>query len=200
MAKHRNRRTRRTRKIQKGGDWFNPGSWFGSSDPNAQNRTWSQWLKDTTANSENALTNAANTISSGATGALNSANQMLSTDVNITGSQQQYPTQQQQMYPTQQQQPYSNPEQTVIGGKRRRRSRRMRGGLGLTYYATPVSGIKVVEPDSWQYYANGTNQYSVKGGSRRTKRNRRTRRKSKIWKRSWAPAYCPSNACKGGKV
>ena len=69
------------------------------------------------------------------------------------------------------------------GGKRRKRSRSMKGGkggLGLTYYATPVSGMKVAEPTSWQFYANGTNQYSVKGGSRkrrgRGRKNRRTRR------------------------
>ena len=69
------------------------------------------------------------------------------------------------------------------GGKRRKRSRSMKGGkggLGLTYYATPVSGMKVAEPTSWQFYANGTNQYSVKGGSRkrrgRGRKSRRTRR------------------------
>ena len=67
------------------------------------------------------------------------------------------------------------------GGKRRRHSRTMKGGkggLGLTYYASPVSGLKVAEPTTWQYYANGTNQYSVKGGSRkrRGKKSRKTRR------------------------
>jgi hypothetical protein len=69
------------------------------------------------------------------------------------------------------------------GGRRRRRARSMKGGkggLGLTYYATPVSGMKVAEPTSWQFYANGTNQYSVKGGSRkrrgRGRKSRRTRR------------------------
>ena len=72
------------------------------------------------------------------------------------------------------------------GGRRRRRRRCARsmkggkGGLGLTYYATPVSGMKVAEPTSWQFYANGTNQYSVKGGSRqrrgRGRKSRRTRR------------------------
>jgi len=51
--------------------------------------------------------------------------------------------------------------QYSMGGRRSRR-RKMRGGkgdLGLTYYATPVSGIKVVEP--------------TKGGSRRRRRTRR---------------------------
>lgn len=70
------------------------------------------------------------------------------------------------------------------GGRRRRRTRSMKGGkggLGLTYYATPVSGLAVAEPTSWQFYANGTNQYSVKGGSRkrRGRKSRRTRRHRK---------------------
>jgi hypothetical protein len=55
----------------------------------------------------------------------------------------------------------ANANQYSMGGRRSRR-RKMRGGkgdLGLTYYATPVSGIKVVEP--------------TKGGSRRRRRTRR---------------------------
>jgi hypothetical protein len=39
-----------------------------------------------------------------------------------------------------------------------------KGGLGLTYYATPVSGLKVVEPNEWLLYNNGAN---YKGGSRK---------------------------------
>jgi hypothetical protein len=67
------------------------------------------------------------------------------------------------------------------GGRGRKRAISMRGGkggLGFTYYAAPVSGLKVAEPTSWQYYANGTNQYSVKGGSRkrRGRKSCRTRR------------------------
>jgi hypothetical protein len=55
----------------------------------------------------------------------------------------------------------ANANQYSMGGRRSRR-RKMRGGkgdLGLTYYATPVSGIKVVEP--------------TKGGSRRRRHTRR---------------------------
>lgn len=50
-------------------------------------------------------------------------------------------------------------------GGRRSRRRKMRGGkgdLGLMYYATPVSGIKVVEPTYW-----------IKGGSRKRRHTRR---------------------------
>ena len=54
--------------------------------------------------------------------------------------------------------------QYSMGGRRSRR-RKMRGGkgdLGLMYYATPVSGIQVVEPTYW-----------IKGGSRKRRHTRR---------------------------
>jgi hypothetical protein len=79
--------------------------------------------------------------------------------------------------------PQSQPAQNSYvsqGGKRKRRSRTMKGGkggLGLTYYATPVSGIKVAEPTTLLYYADGTNQYSVKGGSKRRKTGKRKQKK-----------------------
>lgn len=168
MTKHR----KTQRRSQKGGEWYNPVSWFGTSsgDPYAQKQTWGQWFSGKSGKAEDALTTIGNNISSGTTNMMNSANKLLSSNVDFTGSQQQ-PIQQQPI----QQQPYPNPS---YGGKRRRHSRRMKGGkggLGLTYYAAPVSGLKVAEPDSWQYYANGTNQYSVKGGSRKrkTRKNRR---------------------------
>jgi hypothetical protein len=59
---------------------------------------------------------------------------------------------------------------TIKGGK---------GGLGLTYYATPVSGIRVAEPTTWQFYENGVNQYSIKGGSKKRRSHRRKQNKKK---------------------
>lgn len=60
--------------------------------------------------------------------------------------------------------PIYNPDKTM-GGRRRRKTRRVlrggKGGLGLTYYASPVSGVKVAEPTNW-----------IKGGSRRRKSRR----------------------------
>ena len=73
----------------------------------------------------------------------------------------------------------STPVPVNYGGRRRRRSRTMKGGLGLTYYATPVSNMKVAEPTSWQFYANGTNQYSVKGGTRKRRHYKQKRLKKK---------------------
>lgn len=58
------------------------------------------------------------------------------------------------------------PQYIPTGGKsRRKKMRGGKGGLGLVYYATPVSGIKVAEPAYW-----------IKGGSRK-RRHRHTRRK-----------------------
>jgi hypothetical protein len=77
-------------------------------------------------------------------------------------------------YPTEQ-----STNMSSVGGKRRR-MRGGKGGLGLTYYATPVSGIKVVEPNEWLLYNNGVNQ---QGGSRKrrckTRRCKTRRRKSR---------------------
>lgn len=68
--------------------------------------------------------------------------------------------------------PMSIESPTSVGGRRRKRKsmRGGKGGLGLVYYATPVSDIKVAEPTYW-----------IKGGSRRrkTRRHRRKTRRSK---------------------
>jgi hypothetical protein len=81
---------------------------------------------------------------------------------------------------------------TIIGGKRKNKysSKRRRktikggkGGLGLTYYATPVSGIRVAEPTTWQFYENGVNQYSIKGGSKKRRTHRRHKKKTRRYKR-----------------
>jgi hypothetical protein len=98
--------------------------------------------------------------------------------------------------------PSSTGGQIVLGGKRRKR--RVRGGQVIPVvvggqlvnlaggqlvnigggnqdlqFASPVSGLKVAEPTTMQYYANGTDQYSTKGGRRRRRRTRRTRRRTR---------------------
>jgi hypothetical protein len=81
-----------------------------------------------------------------------------------------------------------NSSPPITGGKRKNKysSKRHRktikggkGGLGLTYYATPVSGIRVAEPTTWQFYENGVNQYSIKGGSKKRRSYRRKQNKKK---------------------
>jgi hypothetical protein len=95
--------------------------------------------------------------------------------------------------PIQRQNYFNSPAQSSsygipMGGKLRKRTMNKnktmkggKGGLGLTYYATPVSGLNVADPTSWQYYANGTNQYSVKGGSKR-RHSCKSRKSCKICK------------------
>lgn len=156
---------------------------------------------------EGLLGSAASGITSGVGNAWESTKSMLSTDVDLTGStapmtNSSYtaPMNSSATAPmnsssytapmTNSMNSYQNPQQeqemSSYGGKRRRRSmtkskimRGGKGGLGLTYYASPVSGIKVAQPTSWQYYANGTNQYSVKGGSKKRRKGRKSRKSRK---------------------
>lgn len=181
MTKHR--RTRR-RRSQKGGflEYFG----FGSSepaDPNAPGllskmTNWGSSALDKTKEVGNSVESGLGNFGRQASEGLSSLNVFGSSENNVppvavasstvppdTGS-------------------YSStsaPISVPAGGRRRRRATSMKGGkggLGLTYYATPVSGLKVAEPNLWQFYAKGTNQYSIKGGSRkrRTRKSRRTRR------------------------
>jgi hypothetical protein len=81
------------------------------------------------------------------------------------------------------------PETVITGGKRRKKSLKGgKGGLGLTYYATPVSGLNVVEPNEWLLYNNMAN---LKGGSRKRKCKSR-RCKSRRYK----TRRCKTRRCK----
>jgi hypothetical protein len=176
MTKHR--KVRRTRRSQKGGEY---------QDPNAQSSSWFSEItgffsdvgdktKDllNTGNTMvgNATTAVVDTTKSGLS-ALNpfssqdsptiapvstnaepnmamNANQVNTTGVVSTGS---------------------------MGGNRKRRARSMKGGkggLGLTYYAAPVSGLNVAEPTYW--INSNTNQPKVGGSRRRKSRGRKSRR------------------------
>ena len=66
---------------------------------------------------------------------------------------------------------------SFFGGKRGSRRRQQQGGrgLGLTYYATPVNGLRVAEPTYMEYY---------KGGKRRNTKRRTRRCKSKRCKKT----------------
>ena len=67
--------------------------------------------------------------------------------------------------------PTTRPDTTVLatGGRKRRKMRGGKGGLGLTYYATPVLESNVVKPNEWLPY-----KINYKGGSR--KRRCKTRK------------------------
>jgi hypothetical protein len=168
MAKHRTKR-----KNQKGGDWYNPMTWFGSSETTYVEPTSS--IVEKAKEKVNALNESIGNAAENTVNAVTDTGNMLVAKVSEPFSST-------PAIP----QTYSSPAQPTQnsyvsqGGKRKRRSRTMKGGkggLGLTYYATPVSGIKVAEPTTLLYYADGTNQYSVKGGSKRRKTGKRKQKK-----------------------
>jgi hypothetical protein len=152
MTKHK----RTKRRNQRGGAWYNPMSWFsgtGTEDPDAPKKSIVDTITGATTNAVNS--NISDSISS-----------TLNTNVDVTGTQQPTGT---QSTGTQSTDVQSQPVPVPMGGKKRRRSRTMKGGkggLGLTYYASPVSGIKVAQPTTWL-------NYSTKGGSRRRRTNKR---------------------------
>lgn len=143
---------RKSRKQQKGGDW-NPMTWFSTSSTQSWKDYFSNLGTKTTEGVGNLTNNIENAI----------------TDMSTFQSE---PAPTTQTAPTQ-----PAPTTQTFGGrskrKRQKRRRTMKGGLGLTYYATPVSGLRVAEPTTWQHYANGTNQYSTKGGKKSRRRKRR---------------------------
>ena len=181
MTKHK---TSRRKRSQKGGGLFN---WFsGETEPNAPTSTssWGNWFSGkasgAVSGASNALTNATTSITQGATDATNAATNALNSNVNLTDSTSNEP-------------PYTEVSTGVptevstgyIGGRRKRRGRTMKGGrimkggkggLGLTYYATPVSGLNVAKPTYW--IGPNTNQY-IKGGSKKRHRKGCKSRKSR---------------------
>ncbi len=68
-----------------------------------------------------------------------------------------------------------NPES--IGGYKRSKQMRMKGGkgLGLDYYATSVNGIKVAQPTYMEYYKGGKRRKTCKKRSRRRSCKKRSR-------------------------
>jgi hypothetical protein len=181
MTKHR----RTKRRSQKGGFWP-----FSSSpaDPNAPTQSWgdyfSSWgdkAKGVGNSLNNSIGNVASSAATSITDGANSLNPFASNESSTTPVIQPAPVVQASPSSQNMGQPIMNNNINSTGGRHRKRARSMKGGKGgsnLAYYAAPVSGLKVAEPTTLQYYANGVNQYSVKGGSRRrkTRKSRRTRR------------------------
>ena len=67
----------------------------------------------------------------------------------------------------------------IFGGKRRSRQMRMKGGrdLGLDYYATPVSGLRVAQPTYMEYYKGGKRSRTKRRSHRRKRRTCKRRRR-----------------------
>jgi len=184
MTKHR--RTRRRRINQKGGLFG-----FFESNPNVPTQSWGDYFNSFGTKAKEAGNMINTSIGNAASATLETANKynpLASNEINSDQVPSQFPAQVPSQVPSQfPVQVPAQPNSTgSFGGTHRTRARMRarsmkggKGGLGLTYYAAPVSDLKVAEPTTWQYYANGTNQYSVKGGSRkrRGRKSRRSRRR-----------------------
>ncbi len=142
---------RRTRKILRGGAWYNPMDWF-SSDPTAPKRSWSDWWNSTTSSAESTLS-AANPFSS-TTSSYTPPNPM--------------PAPAPMPEPTYESMSVEEPQQLgPVGGRRRRRHSRKHSKKGgsLASTAETVSNTKTAVPTYW-----------IKGGRRTRRRSRRHRK------------------------
>ena len=166
MTKHRTSR----RRSQKGGFF----GFFESPDPNAPPKQgWGEWFSGKTSNASGALTNVTDSVTQGASNLGSSIGSTLDSNIDLTAST---PTEAPVVA-----EPVDSPIQSSVynplGGRRRRKMKGGKGGLGLTYYATPVSGLNVAKPTYWI-----PNQ-SIKGGSRRKSRKSKKSRKSRKTRR-----------------
>ena len=156
MSKHR----RTSRKCQKGGDWYNPMTWFNNTNTYAPKKTLVETATDVTkgavSSAEGLLSSAAAASQTAWDNTTVEASKLLSTDVNVTGTSNNVP----------------------IGGKRRKHKTMKggKGGLGLMYYATPVSNMNVVKPTYWEVYNKngGSKNRTQKRKSRKSRRRRRS--------------------------
>lgn len=176
MTKHR--QTRKRNRNQKGGAWYNPLTW-GQQDPYAPKKSWGEWFSGTSNNviqgADNAVGSAANAISSGVQNAYTNVVSSI-TPVSQQSDVQTLSTDSSQTMPSQSTAPVSS--NSSVGGKRRKRSRRMKGGYGykenLAYYAAPVQGLDVARPTYW--VTSKTNA-PLSGGSKRRLKRTTSRRK-----------------------
>jgi len=172
MTKYRKRKQRTYKRIQRGGIWP-----FTESDPTAPSlgskaSSWFQSKKSGAESSWGSLFGSTPPTTTDTTSSSTYTSSTPSTIDTTTTSSTYIPT-----TPQTQTQTDISPSQSTytsaVGGRKRRRMRGGKGGLGLTYYATPVSGLKVVEPNEWLLYNNGANQ---KGGSRKRRCKTKKRR------------------------
>ena len=164
MTKHK-----KSRRSQRGGGWFGP------DDPYAPKKSWmdslSGWWSGTSSTGSTGtglLSTAENNLSSFASNISNTTSQALN---NLSSPSTYQPSSSSTYQPSSYSTPAAAPAVPAnndnlvetYGGKRRRRTLKMKKGvmkgvmkggkdLGLTYYATPVSGLKVAEPTTFLKY------------------------------------------------
>ena len=174
----KNKRGKTRRKTQRGGGWLDNWDIFGlftTSESKPYGTESSGIITDVnnfTTGAVDKLTNAGNYISDTVSAPFSSSpdNKIMSTNTNYTA-------------------PPSQPSQSQYSGGKHGKKRHSKtkkggkGGLGLTYYATPVSGANVAQPTTWQFYENGPNQYSISGGSKRRRCKRKSRKSCKTRRR-----------------
>jgi len=183
MTKHK--KPSKHSKSLTGGAWYEPTTWFGSSDPYAPKKSW---FSDTTGSvsegASNLVNKTENLLGSTTSGIKNGLGSAWSSATNLMSPT----TASSSISPITTNQPV-----IPIGGTHIKRIRRTmakskkmkggKGGLGLTYYATPVNTINVAEPTYWMTYNNNNNNntspYTIKGGSKKRRGQKKTRRHKK---------------------
>ena len=166
QRKTRSRSQRRSR-YQRGGVWYNPLSWF-SSEPQYYFGQQEESIVDKVGNTvksgldkaDAALASASAAAAEGAQNLVQTTTNVLNTDIPILPSKEPEPT-----FPT------IMPTTNTMGGRSRSRTlAKSRGrsrasarylakaggrGLGITYYASPVDGVKVAQPTYFEKYQGG---------------------------------------------
>jgi len=161
-----------------GGDWYNPLSWFSdtsNTDTYAAKKSISDTIFDWGQSINNGIGNIATSVSDSAkSGLMNVSNSVSSLNNNNAPANNSVPQQPQYN----QSNNMNNSGTNSYGGRRRHKKHTMRGcknmkggkgGLGLTYYASPVSGLQVAKPTYW---INSNTNQNVKGGTRKHKRRK----------------------------
>jgi hypothetical protein len=170
--RHSQKRSHHKSRRVVGGAWYNPMSWFekeeepslfGPVEEKPLLQSVGEGAQDLMQKADQKIVEASNAISSGVSSASQSVENTLNTDIPLTSEPAPEPTYFQPSAPA-----------SSFGGKRRR-YKGGKGGLGLTYYASPVDGMKVAEPTYWEEY---------KGGAKRSRRRSRSRTQKKSRGRS----------------
>lgn len=139
------KKTQKRRHKMRGGFW----PFTSSTDTTSTGSSWTDWFSNKAKQTTNSVESTLGNISSSVTNMASSA--MPSSTSSNTNMSSTLPSS-------------SSTTTTSVYGGKRRYTKKHRGGnkLGLTYYATPVSGIKMAEPTYW-----------IKGGKRRRRKTRK---------------------------
>jgi len=151
-----NARSKKRMRNMKGG-WFFDSSYNGTSSSDNGSSSWfnpSSLFKSVTSSVTNAYNNAKNALGTSSYGSANTTSLYTPTTSTYTPTTSTY-----------------TPTTTSTGGRKRRKTRRMRGGnftdniptTGLAAGASPISGIPTAQPHNWV------------GGRTRRHRNRRSK-------------------------